>query len=116
VINVTPTAVGIAWKAPTANTKGASISHFVIQIAGAGISFEDKVQKVVSWPNSRDNFVQFQEELKKNKNKGCAISTAGESVFGITDTVKIAKVYNNRTCILCYFFFSDLFLLLFFGL
>lgn len=95
---MTATSVGITWKAPTANTKGASISHFVIQIAGAGISFEDKVQKVVSWPNSRDAFVQFKEDVKAIKAQGADLSEFGESLFGDGDPVRIAKV-NRYTAI-----------------
>ena len=48
-----PYSLGVMWHAPTASVEGSSINRFVVQLAGAGISYEDKVQQVITWTEGR---------------------------------------------------------------
>jgi hypothetical protein len=61
VLEVTPFAIGIKWRAPTATIEGTSIGRFVVQLAGAGLSYEDKVQQVITWADGRAHLVRYEE-------------------------------------------------------
>ena len=66
VIEVNPYSLGILWHAPTASVEGSSINRFVVQLAGAGISYEDRVQQVLNWTEGRayhEAFLVRQESI-----------------------------------------------------
>ena len=46
VLEVTSSSIGVAWLAPTAVVAGTSIGRFVVQLAGGGLSYSDKVQRI----------------------------------------------------------------------
>jgi len=61
ILEVTPYAIGIKWRAPTATIEGTSIGRFVVQLAGAGLSYEDKVQQVITWAEGRSQLTRYEE-------------------------------------------------------
>jgi len=52
VLEVTSSSLGVAWLAPTAVVAGTSIGRFVVQLAGGGVSYSDKVQRICTWAES----------------------------------------------------------------
>jgi len=55
VREVTPFSIGVEWEAPTAVVEGTSISKFVVQLAGGGVSYQDNVLHIVPWTASAAN-------------------------------------------------------------
>jgi hypothetical protein len=55
VVEITPHSIGIEWYAPTAVVAGTSISKFVIQLAGGGVSYQDNVREICPWAQSAAN-------------------------------------------------------------
>ena len=55
VVEITPHSIGIEWFAPTAVVAGTSISRFVIQLAGGGVSYQDNVREICPWAQSAAN-------------------------------------------------------------
>ena len=81
VMEVNPYSLGISWHAPTASVEGSSINRFVVQLAGAGISYEDKVQQVITWTEGRayyESYLTRQESLGHLGND--ASGQSGENV------------------------------------
>ena len=80
-MEVNPYSLGISWHAPTASVEGSSINRFVVQLAGAGISYEDKVQQVITWTEGRayyESYLTRQESLGHLGND--ASGQSGENV------------------------------------
>merc|ERR1711988_383904 len=81
VHEIGPHSIGVSWVAPTATVEGGSITEFVVQLAGNGVSFDDNVHKVVSWSEAAANYKKWQQRVEDRLNSPVDIGSDNQSIL-----------------------------------